>query len=61
MKVEDTKIQTAGVMRCCLESVAREHLGSEVEEGTQSVCEHCGTPFRLVGIAWQPLWQLERA
>lgn len=68
MKLEDTTITTAGVMRCCLATVADE-LSGEVREGDESACDHCGERFRLVwaprvgfaeaGYRWLPLWQVE--
>lgn len=61
MKTEDTRITQAGVMRCCLSTVATEHLGGEVEEGEESSCLHCGERFRLVGGTWKPVWQIERS
>jgi hypothetical protein len=61
MKSEDTRIEQAGVFRCCLASVARERLGEEVNVGDESSCDYCGERFRLVeGWVWKPLWQLER-
>lgn len=47
--VFQTTIPTAGVMRCCLASVACEHLdaGRKVSEGERSSCVHCKRTFTL--------------
>lgn len=62
MKVSDTRIQSAGVFDCCLDDVACEYAGKEVEIGYVSVCPKCGEKFTLVqstGYAlWTPDWKL---
>lgn len=62
MKLRDTRLTYAGVMRCCLASVGLDHPGldAEVEEGDESSCGYCDVRFRLVGGKWVPLWQIER-
>lgn len=72
--VEQTIIEVAGVMRCCLATVALEYEGQLVSEGDESACRHCGMRFRLVPegerpswhppkpegqLIWKPLWQIE--
>jgi len=47
MKLEDTRIQIGGVMRCCHASVAEEYRDTGVELGATSKCPHCGTTFTL--------------
>lgn len=60
MKTEEIRIEQAGVMRCCLATVAKEHEGKEVEPGAKSACEHCKTAFTLTeDYIWKPDWQLE--
>lgn len=57
VKIEDTHITIAGVMRCCLMTVGREY--QELEDGAESSCLYCDERFRLVAGTWKPLWQLE--
>jgi hypothetical protein len=47
--ITETHIPVAGVMRCCLASVAIEYVdaGSMVSEGDKSKCKHCGLGFTL--------------
>jgi hypothetical protein len=55
MKTEETRIPVAGVLRCCLESVAIDHLGKEVNPGDVSHCKHCGEMFVLCEDGhWRP-------
>ena len=61
MKTEDTTIECGGVMRCCLETVATEHLGKEVHAGDTSKCAYCKQTFTLVEEGdgkhvWKPDW-----
>lgn len=62
MNLKDTRIQTAGVMRCCLASVAEEYEGGHegtdkpVELGAKSKCRYCGQKFTLVDAKPRPLW-----
>jgi hypothetical protein len=66
MKIEDTVIESAGVYRCCLATVAVEHKGKEIEIGEKSQCDHCGEKFTLVlrtgdwKPIWKPDWQFEK-
>ena len=67
MNLEDTWIEQAGVMRCCLATVAEEYEGKQVEIGDKSECRHCHTKFTLVAAEpgwkkprWKPDWQLEK-
>lgn len=59
MRTDETRIKAAGVLRCCLETVAVEHVGNEVEEGEKSSCDHCGESFVLSEGVWTPEWQLD--
>jgi len=64
MKLLDTRIQQAGVMRCCLASLASEYEpNGEVKIGDKSRCKHCKEPFTLVDLQphpyWIPDWQIE--
>jgi hypothetical protein len=65
MKANKTTIARAGVLRCCLASVAEEHIqsGAEVDEGSKSQCIHCKEPFTLtrdgIHYVWRPDWQIE--
>ena len=55
---EETVIPQAGVVRCCLETVAVEHLGKRVALGATSKCAYCGRKFVLVApSANRPAWQ----
>lgn len=64
----DTRIEMAGVMRCCLGTVAEEYEGKNgaddqnVKIGMKSKCRHCMEPFTLVDAKpypkWKPDWQL---
>lgn len=62
MNLSDTRIEQAGVMRCCLETVALEYSGKVVAIGMKSKCGHCGQEFTLVEATpypkWKPDWQL---
>ena len=62
MNLEDTRIESAGVMRCCLETVAQEYEGKNVKLGDKSKCLYCNEPFTLVDVLnipiWRPDWQL---
>lgn len=62
MNLLDTRIQTAGVLRCCLVAVAEEYEGKPVGIGAKSKCRHCGETFTLVAREphpmWVPDWQL---
>jgi hypothetical protein len=74
MKLSDTVIETGGVLRCCIGSVAMEKEGMEFEIGAKSICQHCQEPFTLVARPgkkpkwmtpkdwakpiWKPDWQL---
>ena len=61
--IRDTRIETAGVYRCCLESVASEYSGQTVKVGDKSQCQHCGEKFTLVkegeSYVWKPDWQIK--
>jgi len=54
---EETTIPIGGVVRCCLETVAVEHLGKRVALGATSKCVYCGRKFVLVAPRGQPAWQ----
>lgn len=62
--LNETTITAAGVMRCCLATVAVEYAGLPVSEGMESRCAHCATLFRLVQrdgrLFWLPLWQIDQ-
>lgn len=74
MKLKDTRIETAGVFRCCLETVALEHNGKDIHLGDTSNCRHCGeefvltknkgtrpkwiTPEQWAVPVWKPTWQI---
>lgn len=47
--VTETRITTAGVIRCCLMTVALDHLdaGRKVQEGAVSARQHCKRTFTL--------------
>ena len=68
----DTRIEYAGVIRCCLATVAEEYQGSDGPAGDQQVslgmkskCRHCNQAFTLVAASphpkWKPVWQIEGA
>jgi hypothetical protein len=63
MKLTDTRIEHAGVMRCCLATVAEEYHGKDVKIGDKSQCRHCKEPFFLTDKKphpkWIPDWQFE--
>ena len=63
MKLDETKITAAGVLRCCLQSVGREHLEKDVFIGDKSTCEFCGEAFTLADKTdhptWVPDWQIK--
>lgn len=67
--IADTRIETAGVMRCCLTSVAEEYLPARrVASGATSRCQYCRQAFTLVAPAagkvypvWKPDWQIKRS
>ena len=73
--LEDTRIEIAGVCRCCLATVAEEYKDKKVMLGDKSQCLHCKTPFTLIKRkgsrpswwtkeqwnrpVWTPDWQLK--
>lgn len=68
--LQDTRIEQAGVMRCCLATVAEEYQGKDgpagdqrVSLGMKSKCRYCGQTFTLVAgkrfPTWKPDWQLQ--
>ena len=61
----DTRIEVAGVMRCCLVTVAEEYEDQKVRIGMKSQCRHCKEQFTLTEAKpnpkWKPDWQLHRA
>lgn len=63
----NTRMERAGVMRCCLETVAEEYADPEhlgVSIGMKSCCRHCSEPFTLVDAKphpkWMPDWALRK-
>lgn len=65
--LEDTRIEIAGVIRCCLQDVAIEYKDKPVELGYKSQCPHCKTRFTLIWKTtqrgngyplWKPDWQI---
>ena len=72
--LEATRIETAGVLRCCYSSVAQEYLGKTVRLGDKSACRYCKQKFTLVrwtgekpswwtevkwlAPVWKPDWQI---
>ena len=65
--LDQTRVETAGVTRCCLWDVAAEYDGKPVKLGYKSVCPHCKTTFTLVWHTaqsgksyplWKPDWQI---
>jgi hypothetical protein len=61
MKITDTKIESGGVYRCCLESIGSKLKTAEI--GDKDKCKYCNEPFTLVNIngvaIWIPDWQLK--
>lgn len=66
----ETRIEMAGVMRCCLATVAEEYQGQDGPAGDQRVtlgmksqCRHCKETFTLVEAKphpkWKPDWQID--
>ena len=65
--LDETRVETAGVIRCCLQDVAIEYKGERVALGYKSQCPHCKTRFTLVWHTtprgksyplWKPDWQI---
>lgn len=67
--LDETRIEVAGVLRCCLATVAEEYQGKDgpvgdqrVTLGMKSKCRHCKQTFTLVEAnphpKWKPDWQL---
>ena len=61
----DTRITTAGVMRCCLLDAALEYRDKPIKLGDKTACPHCKTAFTLIWChsgypLWKPDWQLEK-
>ena len=66
--LRDTRIEMAGVMRCCLATVAEEYEGGDkgqdkpVSIWMKSQCRHCKQTFTLIEAKphpkWKPDWQL---
>ena len=69
--LSDTRIEVAGVMRCCLGTVAEEYRekdgvkSQKVRIGMKSKCRHCNISFTLIEAKphpkWKPDWQLQEA
>ena len=62
--LKETRIEEAGVMRCCLATVATELEKTEVKIGDKSHCHYCKIPFVLTESSgkhpvWKPVWQLK--
>lgn len=66
--LSETRVETAGVIRCCLQDVAMEYEGRTVKLGDKSKCPHCKTDFTLIWHTtprgksyplWIPDWQLK--
>jgi hypothetical protein len=58
--LRDTRIEMAGVMRCCLGTVAEEYADPQhpgVSIGMTSCCRHCSEPFTLVAAKPHPMWK----
>jgi hypothetical protein len=67
MKFVETCMTTAGVFRCCLNSIRKQfNDNDEVTLKQEARCEHCLGEFRLISDEaapkpiWLPLWQLEQ-
>jgi len=62
-ELAETRIQTAGVMRCCLATVGDEWEGQRVKIGAASACKHCKQTVTLIDYrgrpVWYPDWQLD--
>ena len=62
MSIYETVIDTAGVFRCCLNTVASEYIGKKVNIGSKSRCQGCGRTFTLTKAEpnprWAPKWKL---
>ena len=56
MSIYETTIDTAGVFRCCLNTVAREYIGKKVHIGYKSRCHYCGMTFTLTKAEPNPMW-----
>lgn len=62
MNINDTRIETAGVFRCCLSTIGEEYIGSFVDIGNVSCCQHCKRKFVLTGAIPNdafPIWKPE--
>lgn len=63
LELRNTRIETAGVMRCCLATVAEEYEGGDkgpnkpVAIGMKSQCRHCKRTFTLVEAKPLPTWK----
>ncbi len=62
--LSDTRIEIAGVLRCCLATVAEEYQGKDGPEGDQRVtlgmtskCRYCKQPFTLIEAKPHPKWK----
>ena len=64
MTLDDTRIETGGVFRCCLESVERQCMDKDLLLEYKIKCKYCDEPFILLekcGIpTWIPIWQAAR-
>jgi hypothetical protein len=74
--LEETRMETGGVLRCCIATVGLEYDGKTVKVGDKSKCGHCGEKFTLVENEgkrppwftekewlipkWKPDWQIEK-
>ena len=56
MSIYETTIDTAGVFRCCLNTVAREYQRKQVHIGDKSKCKYCHMTFTLTKAEPKPMW-----
>lgn len=66
MRFDETTLTMAGVIRCCLQSIADQFQDEDkVDLGDKAECKYCHTKFTLVQPdparkpRWVPDWQIE--
>lgn len=52
MKMEETKINIGGLLRCCLQNF-QEQDSKEVNENDIITCKYCGEDIILKGNIWE--------
>jgi hypothetical protein len=53
MKIENTRIATSGLLRCCIQTLREIPPGTRVQSGDLKQCAYCGDWMWLKGDRWE--------